>query len=40
MSMEQLLSAWGMIPYCQNADTAEVIAGLEGIKAVIPRYYA
>jgi hypothetical protein len=33
-----LLSAWGWIPYCPNAETAEAIAGLEGIKSTIPHY--
>jgi ribonuclease HI len=33
-----LISAWGRIPYCPNAETAEAIAGLEGIRAIIPHY--
>ncbi|KAM0824361.1 hypothetical protein ACQ4PT_070255 [Festuca glaucescens] len=35
---EVLLSAWGWIPYCPNAETAEAIAGLEGIKEIFPHY--
>jgi hypothetical protein len=30
-----LLSGWDTIPRCQNADTAEAIADLEGIKAIL-----
>jgi hypothetical protein len=33
-----LISAWGRIPYCPNAETAEAIVGLEGFKAIIPHY--
>jgi hypothetical protein len=31
-----VLSAWGIIPYCQSAEIAEAIATLEGTKAVLP----
>ena len=31
-----LFSAWGTIPHCQDAETAEAIAVLEGVKAMIP----
>jgi hypothetical protein len=32
------LSAWDWISYCPNAETAEAIAGLEGIKTTMPHY--
>jgi hypothetical protein len=30
------MSTWGIIPYCQSAETAEAISVLEGIKTIIP----
>jgi ribonuclease HI len=33
---EVIFSAWGTIPWCQNAETAEAIAVLEGVKSALP----
>jgi hypothetical protein len=31
-----VMSTWGIIPYCQSAETTEAISVLEGIKTITP----